>query len=234
MKCKLCNRKGGYFIKTDTNEWCHMSCYVWIPEPYLENDIVKGIDRIDHERYLLNCCVCNKNENIPCIQVYLILYNQCHHPRCYKAYHINCCLLNGLCVKVIESKSGHILRKSYCPKHSILHYPQEILEDVKKSGYLTEDFNCIVKSTKKRKKNDEQIIKPIVVAKAVILFSGINKNEYIKYIKELEKTNNQDIIITGIMSSEVTHILAKSKIVNIKDKNYRLTDRTIKYLYLII
>lgn len=36
------------------------------------------------------------------------------------------------------------------------------------------------------------------------------------------------------MSSEVTHILAKSKIVNIKDKNYRLTDRTIKYLYLII
>lgn len=76
IKCKLCGRSGGYFIKSNNNnnDYCHMCCYVWIPEPYLEKGMIFGLDRIDSERYLLKCSVCGIDNGYPCIQVYILLF----------------------------------------------------------------------------------------------------------------------------------------------------------------
>lgn len=76
IKCKLCGKSGGYFIKSNNNnnDYCHMCCYVWIPEPYLEKGMIFGLDRIDSERYLLKCSVCGIDNGYPCIQVYILLF----------------------------------------------------------------------------------------------------------------------------------------------------------------
>lgn len=167
-------------------------------------------------------------------------------------------------MKVMESnKTGHLLRKSYCEKHSLLHYPEEILNEIQSKGYLIEkstndenNNNIKVKNeiesnseksaptpNKKRRvskkkeenKDENESVKIneeiIVIPKVIIIFSGIHKSEYNKYIELLKKQNNKDIIITTYISTEVTHIVTKSKMTKIDNKEYRISERTLKYLY---
>lgn len=167
-------------------------------------------------------------------------------------------------MKVMESnKTGHLLRKSYCEKHSLLHYPEEILNEIQSKGYLIEkstndenNNNIKVKNeiesnseksaptpSKKRRvskkkeenKDENESVKIneeiIVIPKVIIIFSGIHKSEYNKYIELLKKQNNKDIIITTYISTEVTHIVTKSKMTKIDNKEYRISERTLKYLY---
>lgn len=157
-------------------------------------------------------------------------------------------------MKVMESnKTGHLLRKSYCEKHSLLHYPESLLQEIQSKGYLIKNINNnnikkeiedIEKPTNKKRKitkqkedyNKEENVKiteEIILPKVIIIFSGIHKSEYNKYIDLLKKENNKDIVITTYISTEVTHIITKSKMTKIDNKEYRISERTLKYLYII-
>lgn len=157
-------------------------------------------------------------------------------------------------MKVMESnKTGHLLRKSYCEKHSLLHYPESLLQEIQSKGYLINNSNNnnikkeiedIEKPTNKKRKitkqkedyNKEENVKiteEIILPKVIIIFSGIHKSEYNKYIDLLKKENNKDIVITTYISTEVTHIITKSKMTKIDNKEYRISERTLKYLYII-
>lgn len=154
-------------------------------------------------------------------------------------------------MKIMESnKTGHLLRKSYCEKHSLLHYPESLLQEVQSKGYLINNMKKEIeniekpsnkkrKITKQKEENDikEENIKiteEIIIPKVIIIFSGIHKSEYNKYIELLKKQNNKDIVITTYISTEVTHIITKSKMTKIDNQEYRISERTLKYLYIYI
>lgn len=117
MTCAFCPNKSGAFKKTNTGEWVHMVCSIWIPETRITDPIfiepVTGIDRIDKNRWKLVCYICKKRMGA-CIQ--------CSSKKCPQAYHPTCGRKARLCMKMSAGIQGALLDQStvvsYCDKHT--------------------------------------------------------------------------------------------------------------------
>jgi hypothetical protein len=124
VSCIFCPNEGGAFKQTNTNQWGHLLCAIWIPEVGVSNAIymepIDMIENIPKSRWKLTCCICRKRQGA-CIQ--------CDNKHCFAAFHVTCAKAAKLCMKMNshQSQTEGVILKAYCDKHT----PKEHCKSVK-------------------------------------------------------------------------------------------------------
>ncbi|XP_058120592.1 bromodomain-containing protein homolog [Anopheles ziemanni] len=122
VDCVLCPNTGGAFKQTDTNQWAHVVCALWIPEVRFANTVflepIDSIETIPHARWRLTCYICKQKGIGACIQ--------CNKNYCYAAFHVTCAQQAGLCmrmdtVKGTDSNPVVVQKMAYCDAHTPLN-----------------------------------------------------------------------------------------------------------------
>lgn len=122
VDCVLCPNTGGAFKQTDTNQWAHVVCALWIPEVRFANTVflepIDSIEMIPHARWRLTCYICKQKGIGACIQ--------CNKNYCYAAFHVTCAQQAGLCmrmdtVKGTDSNPVVVQKTAYCDAHTPLN-----------------------------------------------------------------------------------------------------------------
>ena len=117
VDCVLCPNAGGAFKQTETGQWAHLVCALWIPEVQFSNAVflepVDCIEEIPAARWRLTCYICRRRQGA-CIQ--------CVKNNCYTAFHATCAQHAGLHMKIEVQKRSDgtpVVRKVvYCDSHS--------------------------------------------------------------------------------------------------------------------
>lgn len=126
VECKLCPNSGGAFKQTDTSEWAHVVCALWIPEVRFANTVflepIDSIDCIPPARWRLVCYIC-KQKTGACIQ--------CNKNYCYSAFHVTCAQYAGLCMRMDTVKSNDpnhqmmVQKMAFCDQHTPSNFGAE-------------------------------------------------------------------------------------------------------------
>ncbi|KAI8356136.1 PHD-zinc-finger like domain-containing protein [Choanephora cucurbitarum] len=121
VSCLFCPNEGGAFKQTNTNQWGHLLCAIWIPEVGVGNPIymepIEMIENIPKSRWKLTCSICRIKEGA-CIQ--------CDNKHCFLAFHVTCAKTAGLCMKMNNvNESDGVVLKAYCQKHTPREHIQQ-------------------------------------------------------------------------------------------------------------
>lgn len=101
--------------------FCPCLCFVafssglWINECYLDerSDTIQGIERINKQRFGLNCKICGSKAHGACIQ--------CIEPKCVYGAHPSCALERGLQMTMETDYTSNSMRYyMYCDRHRTL------------------------------------------------------------------------------------------------------------------
>lgn len=120
VDCVLCPTKSGAFKQTDTCEWAHVVCALWIPEVCFANTVflepIDSVSNIPSARWKLTCYICKKKEGA-CIQ--------CFKSNCYTAFHVTCAQQGGLYMKIepgrTETGQPTVKKSAFCDVHMPKH-----------------------------------------------------------------------------------------------------------------
>ena len=125
LNCLFCPNRSGVFKKTDTGEWVHLICSIWLPEVSIPNNIfvepVTGVEEIDRNRWRLVCFIC-KQKMGACIQ--------CSNKKCSQAYHPTCGRKARLYMKMTAGIHGALVDQStvisFCDKHTPIDFKPKV------------------------------------------------------------------------------------------------------------
>lgn len=127
VNCLFCPNEGGAFKQTNTNQWAHLLCAIWIPEVGVSNAIymepIDMIENVPKSRWKLTCAICKKRQGA-CIQ--------CDNKHCFSAFHVTCAKAAGLCMRMHSTQSEGVVLKAYCDKHTPKdHVAKQKVESIK-------------------------------------------------------------------------------------------------------
>ncbi|XGW17847.1 hypothetical protein V3C99_002451 [Haemonchus contortus] len=111
--CVLCPTIGGALKCTDTNQWAHVVCALWIPEcrfgDFEKREPVTRLHEIKEERWTAKCSICDTRQGA-CIK--------CSVDSCLSSFHATCALRSGLEMRIEQDPvDDRIHMISLCPKH---------------------------------------------------------------------------------------------------------------------
>ncbi|XP_058462395.1 bromodomain-containing protein homolog isoform X2 [Malaya genurostris] len=119
VDCVLCPNTGGAFKQTDSGQWAHVVCALWIPEVRFANTVflepIDSIEMIPPARWRLVCYICKQKGMGACIQ--------CNRNSCYAAFHVTCAQQAGLCMRMdqVRGNDTHpvvVQKTAYCDAHT--------------------------------------------------------------------------------------------------------------------
>ncbi|XP_058830758.1 bromodomain-containing protein homolog [Topomyia yanbarensis] len=119
VDCVLCPNTGGAFKQTDSGQWAHVVCALWIPEVRFANTVflepIDSIEMIPPARWRLVCYICKQKGMGACIQ--------CNRNSCYAAFHVTCAQQAGLCMRMdqVRGNDTHpvvVQKTAYCDSHT--------------------------------------------------------------------------------------------------------------------
>ncbi|ODQ64242.1 hypothetical protein NADFUDRAFT_43249 [Nadsonia fulvescens var. elongata DSM 6958] len=113
---------GEAFKQTDSSQWAHLICALWIPEVEIANPVcmepIVNMANIPKDRWKLSCYICRKRGEGACIQ--------CNNKNCFQAFHPTCARRAGLYMNMTEGIQGAVNNPSsmivYCDKHTTSDY----------------------------------------------------------------------------------------------------------------
>lgn len=161
VQCKLCPNTGGAFKQTDTGEWAHVVCALWIPEVRFANTVflepIDSIDCIPPARWRLVCYIC-KQKTGACIQ--------CNKNYCYSAFHVTCAQYAGLCMRMetVKSNDGQMMvqKFSFCDQHAPLDHESSPLEREKAQERMRDKMKQARKLIAKKRSSAPIILIPTI------------------------------------------------------------------------
>lgn len=115
--CIFCPNTEGAFKQTNTSNWSHLLCAIWIPEVGIGNqslmEPVTDVEKVPKSRWKLQCYICKQRMGASI---------QCSNKNCFVAFHVTCA---RRCQLYLKMKSGHgnnsimdsHLLKAFCHKH---------------------------------------------------------------------------------------------------------------------
>lgn len=120
QSCALCPISGGAFKQTNTSQWAHLLCAMWIPECRIANTVfmepIEGLEAIPKSRWKLLCYICKTRKGAPI---------QCSSKNCFVPFHASCAQLAKLCME-IKGQGDTATFNAFCDRHS----PKEYTKDV--------------------------------------------------------------------------------------------------------
>jgi hypothetical protein len=140
-QCSLCPTKGGCLKKTQSGDWVHVQCALWIPELRFEEperlDGISSTAKIPKERRLLTCQICKlpnascdapppkktKNSTSATSRPRTSSSSacvQCSKKGCFAAFHVTCAQLAGYHMVIMsgaDEQDEVPPLTPFCPKH---------------------------------------------------------------------------------------------------------------------
>ncbi|KAG6825949.1 hypothetical protein H0H87_008359, partial [Tephrocybe sp. NHM501043] len=117
VSCRLCPNEGGAFKQTNSGDWVHLLCAIWVPETGVTNETfmepVTGIENIGKDRWALVCSICHVAGVGASIQ--------CARKACYTAFHATCARSQRLLLPMKAAQGASVSLACFCEKH----LPQE-------------------------------------------------------------------------------------------------------------
>ena len=141
VQCSLCPTQGGCLKKTQSGDWVHVQCALWIPELRFEEperlDGISSTAKIPKERRMLICQIC-KLPNASCDAAppkkaknstsatsrprtsFSSACVQCSKKGCFAAFHVTCAQLAGYHMVIMsgaDEQDEVPPLTPFCPKH---------------------------------------------------------------------------------------------------------------------
>ncbi|KAI9281876.1 JmjC domain, hydroxylase-domain-containing protein [Sporodiniella umbellata] len=114
-----------YLYPVDKNRGVHKLCAESVSETFIENSIVKGIEKIKKTKWKLICIYCKKSSG-RCIQ--------CSYSGCLRPFHATCALEMGIAFYAKKKAENGSLYDAYC----LSHVPEKIKLEEDHQNYLKE------------------------------------------------------------------------------------------------
>ncbi|ODV63696.1 Nto1p ASCRUDRAFT_26536, partial [Ascoidea rubescens DSM 1968] len=133
--CQFCPSTTGAFKQTESGDWAHVICGLWIPELTFKSPVymetIDNIENVPKGRWNLTCYIC-KQKCGACIQ--------CANKNCAQAYHVTCARRSELFMKhnldAGMQNSLHLKNfVSFCDRHTPTTWLEnhDIKEGIKKT-----------------------------------------------------------------------------------------------------
>ena len=116
--CIFCPHEGGAFKQTNSAQWSHLFCAIWIPEVTIGNpslmEPITDVEKVPPSRWKLLCYICNQAMGAGI---------QCSDGRCYRAFHLTCARQGGLFLRMKTGGGQNTLLdqsqlRAFCHQHS--------------------------------------------------------------------------------------------------------------------
>lgn len=140
IKCELCPSKEGALKRTETGDWAHVVCALYIPEVRFGNNNTMEPIEIKHilaERYAKSCYLCIKTGNLATVNYGAVM--NCHKPGCKQSFHVTCAQTAGLLCEEAGQGSDNVIYCGYCKHH--FRKLKEVAGSSRKTGNKSSSYN---------------------------------------------------------------------------------------------
>lgn len=118
LKCELCPSHDGALKKTETGQWAHVVCALYIPEVRFGNNNTMEPIEIRHipaDRYNKRCYLCEDGGNSTMADYGAVM--DCNEPGCKQSFHVTCGQAASLLCEKPGKDSDILIYIGYCEHH---------------------------------------------------------------------------------------------------------------------
>lgn len=117
IKCRLCPSVDGALKKTESGDWAHVVCALYIPEVRFGNiNTMEPIEirHIQADRYNKSCYLCEENKLASATTGAVM---DCNKLGCKQSFHVTCAQVAGLLCEEAGHNSDNLNYCGYCKHH---------------------------------------------------------------------------------------------------------------------
>ncbi|XP_022079953.1 protein AF-10-like isoform X2 [Acanthaster planci] len=118
VRCELCPQREGALKRTDSGNWAHVVCALYIPEVDFGNVTTMEpilLSSVPDERYNKTCCLCMTKGRESKAAVGACM--TCNKNGCRQSFHVTCAQQDGLLCEEAGSYNDNVKYTGYCSYH---------------------------------------------------------------------------------------------------------------------